>query len=320
VGAKERHLVLGGAGFVGRHVALALAARGVEVVLASRRPPPEPERFDPQCVRLETVDLTACDWPALIADVDVIHHYAWASIPQTAALNPIWDVDTHIRTAINLLETAGRLGGKRVLFVSSGGTVYGRHKDQRSTEDSPTRPLSIYGATKLAVENYMRPYHDSGAVDCRIARLSNPYGVGQNLDRNQGLVSTFVARALRGEPLTVWGDGSVVRDYIHISDATDALVALSTQALPDLTDLPVFNVASGVGVSINEVISVIEGVLDRTLDVSRLPGRGIDIPVSVLCVDKARRHLGWAPRYSLGQGVSAMIEQLKSGETSYSRP
>ncbi|SFJ47151.1 NAD-dependent epimerase/dehydratase family protein [Caulobacter sp. UNC279MFTsu5.1] len=319
VGGK-RHLILGGGGFLGRHVAMALSTQGDEVVVAGRRPPPEFERFDGSRARFLPLDITKCDWTTALADVDVVHHYAWASIPQTAAQDPIWDADVHIRTAIDLLETASRLGGKRVVFVSSGGTVYGRQSGEKAAEDSSPRPLSIYGATKLAVENYMRIYHASGAVDCRVARLSNPYGVGQNLERRQGLVSTFVARALENQPLTVWGDGRIVRDYIHISDAISALVALSNAQLDDIDDLPIFNVASGVGASINQVISVIEDHLGHPLDVTNLPARSIDIPVSVLCVERARQHLGWSPRLSLSEGVKMMIAQLQAGERHYSQP
>ncbi|CAN5287098.1 NAD-dependent epimerase/dehydratase family protein [soil metagenome] len=316
---RPRHLILGGAGFVGRHVALALAKAGADVIIGSRRALPEPERFAALSARFISLDMTACDWEAVLADVDVIHHYAWASIPQTAALNPAWDVDLHIRTAIDLLQVAARLGGKRVVFVSSGGTVYGRQPDGKATEDCLPRPLSIYGATKLAVENYMRTYHNAGSVDCRVARLSNPYGVGQSLERGQGLVSTFVARALQDLPLRVWGDGEVVRDYIHISDAVNALIALSSEPLTDVPDLPIFNVSSGVGSSINDVIAVIEAQLGKCPTVEYLPARGVDIPVSVLCVERARRRLAWTPSISLKTGVTSMIAELQAGEKNYSK-
>lgn len=319
MGDRVRHLILGGAGFVGRHAALALANAGADVTIASRHAPPEFQRFSDLPMRYISLDMASCDWAAVLADADVIHHYAWSSIPQTAAQNPAWDADLHIRTAIDLLQAAAKLGGKRVVFVSSGGTVYGRHSGGKAAEDCLPRPVSIYGATKLAVENYMRIYHVAGQVDCRVARLSNPYGVGQNLKRGQGLVSTFVARALQDQPLTVWGDGEVVRDYIHISDAVSALVALATEPLENASDLPVFNVASGIGSSINDVIAVIETQLSKRLLVEYLPARGVDIPVSVLCVERARKHLGWAPRISLQYGVAAMIRELQAGEMHYSK-
>ncbi len=313
-----RHLILGGGGFVGRHVARALLDAGQAVTVCARNPDHALESLNrlPQ-LRIVAFDILDVEWMDVLADVDVIHHYAWSTIPSTAAANPLSDVDRHVRPTIALLEACGQLGGKRLLFLSSGGTVYGRINDGVASEQDMPRPVTVYGATKLAVENYLRVYHMSQGVDCRVARLSNPYGLGQNLTRNQGLVSTFVANAIAGRPLEVWGDGSVVRDYIHVSDVARALVALATCTLEPTGDLPVFNVGSGKGASVNDVIAIIETKLAAKVEVRRNPGRAIDLPVSVLDISKARETLGWSPELSLQEGIGLLIDELQGTGSSH---
>jgi UDP-glucose 4-epimerase len=220
------------------------------------------------------------------------------------------DLDQHVRPTLAMLEAARRLGGKRVIFLSSGGTVYGALPTGLAVESDHPKPLIIYGATKLAVETYLRVYHASEDVDCVVVRLSNPYGSGQSLERNQGLVTTFVMRALTGQPLTVWGDGSVVRDYVHISDVAEALTRIALSPPRSLgKDLPIFNVASGVGASVNEVIAIIERQLGIQLDVTRSSGRRIDLPVSVLDITRTRAAIGWRPELSLEQGIALMCRE-----------
>ena len=305
-----RHLIIGGAGFVGRHVAAALLEQGEPVTVGVRKLSDAPLPPDLQGASIAEVDLLSADWTTLLGGFDVIHHYAWSSIPQTAAENPVADVDRHLTPTIALLEAARRIGGKRLIFLSSGGTVYGALPSGLASETDHPKPLTVYGATKLAVENYLRVYHCAGDIDCRVARLSNPYGLGQNLARHQGLVSTFVAKALAREPLEVWGDGSVVRDYIHISDVASGLAALSSLPLGATRDLPIFNIASGVGTSVNEVIAVIENALGRVVAVNRKPGRPIDLPVSVLDITRTKQVLQWEPKLTLPDGVRAMMDDL----------
>jgi UDP-glucose 4-epimerase len=311
VGRMARHLILGGTGFVGRQAALALMRSGEQVCVTSRSPGKVSETLQGHSeLRGQVLDIKNADWDSLLPDYDVIHHYAWSSIPQTAAEDPVADVDGHIRPTLALLNAAKRCGGKRVIFLSSGGTVYGALPSGLADEADYPKPLTIYGATKLAVENYLRVYHAAGDVECLVGRLSNPYGYGQSLDRNQGLVTTFVTKAMRREPLSIWGDGNVVRDYIYISDVTKALTLLASCPIAGRrSELPIYNIASGVGVSVNKVVEIIEQHLGRSLIVTRTPSRPIDLPISILSVANTERALAWKAEVSLDEGIGLMLRQ-----------
>jgi UDP-glucose 4-epimerase len=281
------------------------------VLVAGRSPPPAygaPIAFQP-------LDLATADWDALIADWAVIHHYAWDSVPETAHADPIADVELNVLPSLRLLEAARRRGGRRIIFASSGGTVYGRAARTPAHEDDPLRPTTAYGAAKLTVEAYLRVHHLAGRIDGRVARLANPYGLGQNPARRQGVVSTFVRQAVAGETLRIWGDGEVVRDYLHVSDAAEALLALALLDTHTLVDLPVVNIGSGRGHSLNAVVAVLQSVLGRSIAVERSAGRPFDASVNVLDIARARALLGWVPRLSLEQGVRLMIGDLATGVT-----
>ncbi len=306
----SRHLVLGGAGFIGRHVASLLQRSGHQVVVTGRRLAPGVAGL-PGPVGFMELDLATADWPSVLAGFDVIHHYAWASVPKSANEDPVADLERHVCTSVAMLEAVRRLGGKRLVFASSGGTIYGRQDRARAGEDDPARPIGAYGASKLAVETYFRMYHASGWADCRIARLANPYGPGQDGRRGQGLVTVFVQKALRGETLEIFGDGEIVRDYIAVSDAAVALVALADLEPPEATDAPTLNIGTGVGTSINQVIAMLEQQMGRALPVSRRPARGFDVPVNVLDIGRARAMLGWTPQVTLEAGMGDLLRRTR---------
>jgi UDP-glucose 4-epimerase len=313
------HLILGGCGFIGRHVAISLARRGEQVILAGRSPLaialPGVSSND---VSFRYLDLSTVHWDALLEGSDVIHHYAWSTIPQTANEDPIGDLDTNVRSSLGLLEAMRRRRGGRLIFASSGGTVYGVLRRTPVSEDHPLKPITVYGASKVAVEAYLGVYRALYGIDCRVARLSNPFGAGQDPRRNQGAASVFLHKSLAGEKIAIWGDGKVVRDYIHISDVVSGLISLVDAALDCHSDLPIFNIANGEGVDLNRIVAILSARLGRKLDVAYEPGRPFDIPVSVLDISRARNFLGWAPRLSFEQGMALSIRDILSGSQAYS--
>lgn len=312
----DTHLILGGCGFIGRHVAILLAQQGHDVVLADRAPAP---RAFPADVRdhiiWRSLSLDGAVWDELIDGVAVVHHYAWTSIPATANADPVADLNGNVKPTLALLDAMQRLGaGKapRMVFTSSGGTVYGRLQQVPVHEDHPLNPLNAYGASKAAAELYITASRNLHGLDCRIARLSNPYGAGQNLARGQGAATTFLYRALNHEPIAIWGDGEVVRDYIHVADVAAGLVALACR--PDVPGTAhIFNIGSGQGVSLNAIITELEAELGRTLDVRREPARPYDVPVSVLDISLVRDLLGWSPQLTFSAGIKRTLADLGRG-------
>jgi UDP-glucose 4-epimerase len=305
------HLILGGCGFIGRHVALKLARLGHRVIVADRAVPPCEFPAD-VCPRITWTpfDMATADWESLIAGATTIHHYAWTSIPATANADPAGDLSDNVVPTIALLEAIQRSSGRpRLIFASSGGTVYGKLRCVPAHEDHPLAPITAYGASKAAVELYLGQCRAIYGLDCRIARLANPFGAGQNLARGQGAATTFLHHALTGRAIEIWGDGEIVRDYIHISDAAEGMVALA--CAPETDGRWVFNIASGHGVSLNGIVAQLEARLGRTLEVRRACGRPFDVPISVLDVTLARTVLGWSPRLSFQDGMARALRDLE---------
>lgn len=311
---RIRHLILGGTGFIGRHVALYLANLGFHVSIASRSPPTfcVPKSVA-QLVTWVEFDMAKADWRTLLHGIDVIHHYAWSTVPASANADPSADLALNVGATVALLEEMRRLPSPpRLVFTSSGGTVYGKLRQIPVSETHELTPITAYGASKAAVEHYLGYYRAVYGLDCLVARLANPYGAGQNLIRGQGAATTFLARALDDQPISIWGDGNTIRDYIHIADATAGLTALALNSR-NMTDYWRFNIASGQGVSLNQIIVELERILSRRLVVQRDSGRAFDVPVSVLDVSLARSELHWAPVLSFTEGMTRTLNDLKIG-------
>ncbi len=306
---SERHLILGGGGFIGRHVALQLARDGHDVLLACRRPMIQEVPADLAAkISWQFTELGSADWDTLIAEIDVVHHYAWGSLPASANANPGGDLLTNVGATIDLLNALHRRGAGRLIFSSSGGTVYGKLNKTPVPEDHPIAPINAYGAGKAAAEVYMSLYRAMHGLDCRIARIANPFGAGQNLSHGQGAATTFIHRALNGLPITIWGTGEVVRDYVYVTDVAQCLVML---AAAPRSDEFTFNVGSGVGISLNDIVVELEAQLGHKLNVTRTASRSIDIPVSVLSIERAHKVLGWTPIVSFSEGVARTLDDLR---------
>jgi UDP-glucose 4-epimerase len=203
-----------------------------------------------------------------------------------------------------LFELCGKLKVRRLVFVSSGGTVYGLPSAIPTPETAPTDPIGAYGVSKLSIEKYLAVYQRLHGLDYRILRVTNPYGPFQVPIKNQGLVAAIISKALRGETNEIWGDGSVIRDYIFIDDVVDALIA----AASDQSAGRIFNIGSGVGRSVREVIAAIELALGKKLDIAWKQGRAADVPASVVAIDRARDLMGWQPKVPLDSGLAQTIQ------------
>jgi UDP-glucose 4-epimerase len=188
----------------------------------------------------------------------------------------------------------------KVVFISSGGTVYGSPKYLPIDESHPTEPQVSYGVTKLAIEKYLLIYQQLHGIKANILRVTNPYGERQRVETAQGAVGVFLSRALQDMPLDIWGDGSVTRDYIYVADVAEAFA----KAVMYDGQKSVFNISSGVGTSLNELIAVLERVTGKPIPRNYSPGRPFDVLTSVLDNTLAKQELGWQPRTSLEEGIA----------------
>jgi UDP-glucose 4-epimerase len=294
-----RSLVVGGNGFIGGHLVGRLVEDGHEVRIYDRSL--SKYRAVPRGV--EYVEGELGNYGLIkeaVEGMEVVYHLVSTTLPKTSNDDPVYDVRSNLIDTIQLLEACVAAGVRKVVFSSSGGTVYGTPEFIPITEDHPTDPISSYGITKLAAEKYLGLFHHLYNLDYAALRISNPYGPYQNPEGQQGAISVFLQRIYAGQPITIWGDGSVVRDYLYVSDAVDALVTAARVH----TRGKVFNVGSGEGVSLNELVEFMAGVVGERPAVEYRPGRPLDVPVSVLAVDRAREGLGWRPRTDLAEGIA----------------
>jgi UDP-glucose 4-epimerase len=309
----ECHLILGGSGFIGRHVATLLARQGHEVIVAGRSASKPAFASDiDELIKWRRFDLECPQWDSLIEGASVIHHYAWSSVPASANDDPTLDLSTNVVSTLGLLQAMrknGRQAPARLVFASSGGTVYGRPLRLPVAEDHPLNPITAYGAAKAAVEMYLGTYRDLYGLDCRVARLANPFGAGQNLAKGLGAVTTFLHLALCHQPIVVWGDGEIIRDFIYIPDVAAGLVELANAESTD--GHWIFNIGSGRGISLKGVIAELESKLGHRLDVSYKEGRSFDVPVSVLDISLIRETLGWRPLMSFSEGMTKTLTDLR---------
>ncbi|MDF2940382.1 MAG: NAD-dependent epimerase/dehydratase family protein, partial [Gammaproteobacteria bacterium] len=248
-------LLLGGTGLIGRSLAKALLKQGHSLRILSRDPKKQ--------IELEK-DLPKAEWMAgdlsdpellkrALSNIDIVFHLASSVIPKTSNDNPIYDVESNLIGSLQLLEQARQHQVKKVIFVSSGGAIYGLPQMLPIPEIHPTHPLSSYGIVKLAIEKYLYLYHHNYGLDYCVVRVANAYGAFSANKPGFGAVDTFVKKALNNEPIEIWGDGSIVRDYVHIEDIVNALILAMTYNGPH----KIFNIGSGSGVNLNELVALI---------------------------------------------------------------
>lgn len=196
-----------------------------------------------------------------------------------------------------------------MVFISSGGAIYGNTLSLPIYENCPTEPECSYGITKLTVEKYLAMFNHLHGLDYVVLRPSNPYGSRQNPNGIQGAISVFLGRIAQGKSLEIWGDGRVVRDYIFIDDLIAGIYkAASVNALSR-----VFNLGSGIGHSLNEIIEVIRKVTGREVKVAYQAKRSCDVPGIYLDICRAKQELSWVPSISLETGIEKtwrLVEKL----------
>lgn len=304
-----RALVLGGGGFIGSHLVTALLARGDRVRVLERpyrqRSPALPTH--PGLEWQEGDFGNTQDIHRALEGVDIVFHLVSTTQPQSSNDDPNFDVSSNLLATLNLLEQLRDKKETKLIFVSSGGTVYGRPQLTPIPETHPTEPSCSYGIVKLAIEKYLALYHLLHGLDYRVLRVANPYGPGQEANRAQGVVGTFLSRVMHDEPIEVWGDGSVVRDYLYISDTISALLQIADYQGPER----IFNIGSGGGHSVREIIAAIEQVTGKKAQIRYTAARKFDVPVSVLDITRARNELGWQPGIDLNEGLRQTLAHIK---------
>ncbi|TAF35470.1 MAG: NAD-dependent epimerase/dehydratase family protein [Cytophagales bacterium] len=297
-----RILITGGRGFLGKHALALLLEQGYQVRVLSRHQALPPE-FVSKKAQIEWFvgDLSnKARLLAACADCEAVLHLAWSTVPHSAAEAPSLDVHQNVIGSINLLEASVSQGVKKFVFLSSGGTVYGVPQQSPISEEHHLQPITPYGISKATVENYVRFFERKHQLDCCILRVANAYGEYQNLDKRQGVIGHWLDSFARAEPIKIWGDGQIIRDFVYVRDVAEALLkALELQNAPVKT----FNIGSGEGLSLNDLVKKMQLVTQQNTQIVYQEARPDDVPSNVLDIAAAREVLGWQPRISLQEGL-----------------
>lgn len=304
-----KSVVIGGGGFIGSHIAEALLRAGDDVIVFDRPDARHLGILAKQRVKIMAGNfLEVSDLTDVLSDADIVYHLVSSTVPKTSNEDPVYDIETNLIGTVNFLISAKKAGAKKIIFSSSGGTVYGIPRNIPIQETHPTNPICSYGIVKLAIEKYAQLFFELYGLDYRILRIANAYGERQPMNSSQGVLPMIIGNALQGKKITIWGDGSVIRDYVYVSDIVDAFVKIR---LFD-GDQRIFNIGSGVGHSVIELLRVTETILGQQLDVDYQKGQAYDVPVNILNVSLAKECLGWFSKVDITMGISRIIQYMKS--------
>jgi UDP-glucose 4-epimerase len=303
-------LILGAGGFLGSALAAKLCALGASVHGYGRNS--DGRAQDP---RISWTHAPFSDVSALARALDgqdVVYHLIASSIPETSNRDPAGTLIEDVYATLKFLDICQGTSVSRIVFASSGGTVYGIPSKVPTPESEATNPISAYGINKLAIEKFFALYRHLHGIDYLAFRIGNAYGPGQSPRKKQGVIASIVHHALNGTPIELWGTGDVTRDFIHIDDIVAGLV----KGIAYTGGCRVMNLGSGAGRSINEVLAEVQRVLRLPeLLVIRKPGRPADVPVSVLDIGTIERELSWRPRVSLAEGIAGTAEWIRNGQS-----
>lgn len=289
--------ILGAAGFVGHRLISALQAQGHKIIALMRHTQRMPDGVQAHIADFNTPE----DFTRVLSHTRLIIHAAAGSTPGSTAGKPLAELDANLRPTLALLEALQQIPHCQLLYLSSGGALYGDTPHHPTQEDTPPHPRSYYGASKAAAEHFIHAAAEQFDLAATLLRPSNLFGPGQSLRQGFGIIPTAFSHAQSGAPLPIWGDGSNVRDYLYLDDFIRLCTQLAARPMP--SGVRTFNVASGHSVSLSELIQIIRRVTGTDLLVQYHLNRSVDIARIELDTTQIRQHIGWAPLIGLEEGL-----------------
>ena len=304
-------ILLGAAGFIGTNLVIELAKNPKNIITVVDR---DNEFFKhiialnlPNLYFIESELTMDIDYEELVFDQDLVYHLVSTTVPTTSNQHIAEELKANVVLSANLFEACVKQNVKKVVFISSGGTVYGKESMCPLNEKTPTNPITSYGIQKVSIEKLLYLYNYMYGLDYRIIRLANPYGPYQRPNGVLGAVTTFTYKALKGEEILVYGDGSIVRDFIYIDDAVRGI-----QKIVEGTDKHhTFNLGCGYGTSIIQVLESIERALNIKLNVRYTEARKVDVPVNYLDIKRFETSYGSLNPISLEEGIRRTAKFMK---------
>lgn len=304
-------LLFGAAGFIGTNLTLKLAENKHDNITVVDE---KKEYFSNSVIKQyqnvkikEAVFDLETNFEEIIKEQDIIYHLVSSTVPTTSNQHIVKELSANVVTTAKMLDACVKCNVKKVVFISSGGTVYGKESACPLKETVITNPISSYGVQKITIEKLLYLYHYMYDLDYRVIRLANPYGPYQRPNGILGAVTTFTYKALKQEPIIVYGDGSVIRDFIYIDDAIRGIVNIANGKNPHKT----FNLGCGYGTSIKELLQIIQQALKIEIEIIYKPGRKVDVPVNYLDISRYEEAYGKLNPISLYDGVKKSADFMR---------
>ncbi|TWD50824.1 UDP-glucose 4-epimerase [Agrobacterium vitis] len=259
----------------------------------------QPTRPLPLGVRYLSGDLSnAAQLKDCLAGIDAVAHLASGTVPATGDKDPIADVNMNLNGTLNLLMAMEACNVKRLLFLSSGGTVYGPPQEVPISVHHPLAPICSYGIVKVAIESYLKLFERNAGLRPIVIRASNPYGSHQGNLGVQGIIGTYLNLASQRRPLEIWGDGSTIRDFIYIKDLT----SLCVKSL-ESDKVGIYNGGSGTGTSVLAIAQLVQDITGNPAPIVYKPHRNLDVPISILDVETTKADFDWKPEIGIKEGI-----------------
>lgn len=294
----KKIVILGGNGFLGKKLSARLSQDPDNAVIVYDHSIPSPLRSDHNITYVQGNFTSGYDFKTLVSGADLVIHLISTSVPGTEKA-PLDEIHANVIPSVELFDACAATGVHRLIFLSSGGTVYGGMYSRANRESDPPSPYNTYGLQKIMIEQALQLTSRCSSMKYQIIRLSNPYGPGQNPHGPLGLITKLVYQATNHETIHIFGDGSVVRDFIYVDDAIQGIMDVIQHGKENT----IYNVGRGVGVSVSHVIKTIEQTLPETLDIVHEPGRKVDAPYSVLDISQYKKISSISAFITLEEGI-----------------
>lgn len=306
---RKKCVIVGGSGFMGINLARRLSLSDCKVTIVDKRRSPFVDLLKlPRDILFRNINyLDSKKLKPILRKQDILFHFACSTLPADPFNIIEKDLKDNALGSIRLFRLAAESGIKKIIFPSSGGTVYGVSDNLPAKEDYNTNPICFHGIMKLMLEKYLLLFKRNFGLDYLVFRISNPYGPWQNFNGQQGLIVNILGKMLKGLPINIFGSGEIIRDYIYIDDVSNALLL----GFKDNLRNDVYNIATGHGHTINEIIDIASAITNIKPVIIYQEQRFNDLNSNVLNIDKMRLATGWRPRVPIEEGIKKTYQWIK---------
>lgn len=293
-----RILILGSNGFIGKNLVSHLERQNIDLILFDRNNTPEYSSHNKKCISGDFSDTQLLEAIFLYNKITHVVHLISTTLPKSSNENKTYDISSNVIQTIKLLDLCVKHKIKKFIFMSSGGAIYGIPKYTPIDEEHPTNPICSYGIGKLAIEKYLYLYQHLYNLNYCSIRAANPYGPGQDHFKGQGIIGNIIHKIKNHQPIEIWGDGSVVRDYLDVNDLSELIIQMINS-----NSVGVFNAGSGIGTSINELLHIIKNISHANPLVFYKEKRDFDVSTVILNSSSAKNAFKWDTKIDLATGI-----------------